>query len=153
MRIFWYGGLCCFGLQSYTAPPFSFLLLDCCLFGLIVTVLRHRGIFWWYFEKAGFNVIELLLDISLEYINQLHIDAEYDNYLLRRITERFFIELENIFYRFSDPTFSAYFIKKIGVEEYDKILDKINEYRDIIISYQKGWIRKQQEIIDYFDKK
>jgi hypothetical protein len=109
--------------------------------------------FWWYFEKAGFNVVYLLLDVSREYINQLHIDAEHDNYLLRRITERFFVELENIFYRFSDTAFSAYFIKKIGVEEYNKILDKINEYREIIISCQKDWIRKQQEDIDYFDKK
>jgi hypothetical protein len=109
--------------------------------------------FWWYFEEAGFNVVDLLLDISHEYINQLHIDAEHDNYLLRRITERFFIELENFFYRFSDPTFSAYFIKKLGPEEYDKILDKSNDYREIIISYQKDWIRKQQEVIDYFDKK
>jgi hypothetical protein len=109
--------------------------------------------FWWYFGEAGFNVVDLLLDISREYINQLHIDAEHDNYLLRRITERFFIELENFFYRFSDPTFSAYFIKKLGPEEYDKILDKSNDYREIIISYQKDWIRKQQEVIDYFDKK
>jgi hypothetical protein len=109
--------------------------------------------FWWYFEKAGFDVVDLLSDISREYLNQLHIDAEHDNYLLRRITERFFVELENFFYQFSDPTFSAYFIKKLGPEEYDKILGKSNEYREIIISYQKDWIKKQQEVIDYFDKK
>jgi hypothetical protein len=109
--------------------------------------------FWGYFEEAGFNVVNLLLDISREYINQLHIDAERDNYLIRRITERFFVELENIFYRFSDPIFSAYFIKKIGIEEYNKIVEKSNEYREIIISYQKGWITKQQEVIDHFDKK
>jgi predicted transcriptional regulator len=109
--------------------------------------------FWWYFEKAGFNAVDLLLDISLEYINQLHIDAEQDNYLIRRITERFFVELENIFHRFSDPAFSAYLIKKICVEEYNEILEKSNEYREIIISYQKDWIRKQQEVVDYTDKK
>jgi hypothetical protein len=109
--------------------------------------------FWWYFEEAGYNVVDLLLEISREYINQLHIDAEHDNYLLRRITERFFIELENFFYRFSDPIFSAYFIKKLRIEEYDKILYKSNEYREIILSYQKDWIRKQQEVIEYFDKK
>jgi hypothetical protein len=55
--------------------------------------------FWWYFEKAGFNAMDLLLDISIKYINQLHIDAGQDNYLIRRI-------------------------KKMGVEEYNEILEK-----------------------------
>jgi hypothetical protein len=110
--------------------------------------------FWRYFEKAGFNVVNLLLDISLEYINQLHIDAERDNYLLRRITERFFVELENIFYDYFSSVSWSHFAKKIGsIEEYNKIREKSNEYRDIIISYQKDWIREQQKVIDYFDKK
>ena len=43
--------------------------------------------------------MDLLLDISIKYINQLHIDAGQDNYLIRRI-------------------------KKMGVEEYNEILEK-----------------------------
>jgi hypothetical protein len=46
---------------------------------------------WQYFERTGFNIFDLLLSLSIEYQNQMHIDAEEDNYLLRRITERFFI--------------------------------------------------------------
>jgi hypothetical protein len=95
---------------------------------------------------------QLQRKICLEYQNQLHIDAEKDNYLLRRITERFFVELENHFHRVSNPIF-GFPIKNIGVEEYNKILDKSNDYREMMISLQKDWIRKQLEVIDRFDKK
>jgi hypothetical protein len=78
---------------------------------------------WQYFERIGFNIFDLLLSISIEYQNQLYIDAEEDNYLLRRITERFFIELENHFHRVS---FCPLYLtkKKVAAEEYNKILEK-----------------------------
>ena len=80
----------------------------------------------------------------------MHIDAEEDNYLLRRITERFFIEVENHFYRVSQNP--VYLIKnKIGVQEYDKILEKRNEYRQSLIHLQRQWISKQLKVLDYFD--
>lgn len=65
---------------------------------------------WQYFERIGFNIFDLLLSLSSEYQNQMHIDAEEDNYLLRRITERFFIEVENHFHRVSQNP--VYLIRK-----------------------------------------
>ena len=80
----------------------------------------------------------------------MHIDAEEDNYLLRRITERFFIEVENHFYRISQNP--VYLIrKKIGAQEYDKILEKRNEYRQSLIHLQTQWINKQLKVLGYFD--
>jgi hypothetical protein len=105
---------------------------------------------WQYFERTGFNIFDLLLSLSIEYQNQMHIDAEEDNYLLRRITERFFIEVENHFHRVSQNP--VYLIKKkIGIQEYDKILEKRNEYRQSLIRFQRQWINKQLKVLDYFD--
>jgi hypothetical protein len=105
---------------------------------------------WQYFERIGFNIFDLLLSLSVEYQNQMHIDAEEDNYLLRRITERFFIEVENYFHRVSQNP--VYLIRnKIGAREYDKILEKRNEYRQSLICLQRQWIDKQLKVIDYFD--
>lgn len=55
--------------------------------------------YWQYFfnEDYNFNVIDLLLEISVELENQLHIDTKNDLYLLRRASERYFIEFENFF--------------------------------------------------------
>lgn len=112
-------------------------------------------ILWEDFKKIGFNVFDLLLDIGREYKDQLHITIDVErqdnNYYMRRITERFSIELEGIFRRFSNPTDSAYFIKKLGSEEYNKILERINDYKAIVFfSYQKDLIRKQLEGIEQY---
>lgn len=49
-------------------------------------------------ESLGFNVIGLLLQISIELIDQLHIDASNDFYLLRRATERYLAEFNGFFF-------------------------------------------------------
>lgn len=58
--------------------------------------------YWQDFEKAGFNVIGLLKKIGTEFQNQLQFDNDC---LLRRVTERYYIELTNYFYSLESPTF------------------------------------------------
>jgi hypothetical protein len=104
------------------------------------------------FEKAGFRVIDILFQISVELHNQLHIDAEGDNYLLRRATERYFVELENHFHLILDSPLSIYHIRESGMDKYNEILKIRNSYREHIIFLQKLWIARQLETLDFIDK-
>ena len=49
-------------------------------------------------EFLGFDVVGLLLQISVELIDQLHIDAGNDDYLLRRAMERYLAEFDRFFF-------------------------------------------------------
>ena len=49
-------------------------------------------------EYMGFDVVGLLLLISVELIDQLHIDAGKDYYLLRRAMERYLVEFDRFFF-------------------------------------------------------
>jgi hypothetical protein len=49
-------------------------------------------------EFLGFDVVGLLLQISAELIDQLHIDAGNDYYLLRRAMERYLAEFDRFFF-------------------------------------------------------
>lgn len=115
--------------------------------------------FWEDFKKIGFNIFDLLLEIGREYKDQLHISVDVErqdnNYYMRRITERFYVELQGIFRRFyfSNRTDPEYFINKLGAEKYNKILERINDYKAIVFfSFQKDLIRKQLEDIEYYDE-
>lgn len=73
--------------------------------GRIHQVIRNRSVikeapFLEYselLESQGFDVVSLLLQISAELADQLHIDAENDRYLLRRATERYLVEFDRFF--------------------------------------------------------
>jgi hypothetical protein len=106
-----------------------------------------------YFEKHGFDVIGLLKKISEELFNQLHVTAEEDNYLLRRATERYSVEVENYFYRHFELASSYPYIQKIGSEEYKEISEKINNYRQIIVRLRESWIVEQQKDITFLKRK
>jgi hypothetical protein len=68
----------------------------------------------WKNFKKHFDVIGLLKQIAVELYNQLHITAENDRYLLRRATERYFIQLENHLNFILDAPGSSFFIREHG---------------------------------------
>jgi len=112
-----------------------------------------------HFESLGFDVLGLLLQISVELIDQLHIDANNDHYLLRRATERYLVEFDRYFF---DRLQGA--VKKrhpmnvalsLGIplredEEPDSVVERIankksmiatlNEYRKKMALQMKTWL-------------
>ena len=108
--------------------------------------------YWQDFEKCGFNVIEILLQIAEELYSQLKIDAENDRYLLRRASERYFVGVENYCYEQIDNPF--YFLaEKITPDERNLLAQTRHKYRKHMIPFLKEWIQKQQETIDMIDDK
>ncbi len=104
---------------------------------------------WEVFQKQGFDVIGLLLDIGVELQNQLSIDSYDDTYLIRRATERYFIILENFYEEFE---FSISFntnITKFG--ELKSLRETMNNYRKLILSLTKEFISKEFKRLDYID--
>lgn len=98
--------------------------------------------YWAEFEKYGFNVVALLLKISVELQNQLHIDAYDDTYLVRRATERFFIALENFFL-----DRELYLMKRRK-----PLKELINNYRKLIVPLIRSMINKEVERLDFIQK-
>ena len=108
--------------------------------------------YWQDFEKCGFNIIELLLQIAEELYPQLFIDAEHDKYLLRRASERYFVGVENYCYeRIDDPFY--FLADKITPDELNLLAQTRHKYRRHMIPILKGWIQKQQELYDDIDDK
>ena len=108
--------------------------------------------YWRDFEKCGFKIIELLLQIAEELYTQLHIDAEHDKYLLRRASERYFVGVENYCYERIDD--ACYFLAdKITPDKLNLLAQTRHKYRRHMIPLLKEWIQKQQEIIDNIDDK
>jgi hypothetical protein len=105
------------------------------------------------FEEHGFDVIGILKKISEELFNQLHITSEEDNYLLRRATERYSVEVENYFYKSFELASSYSYIQKIGSEQYKAISEKINDYRQTIVKLRESWIVEQQKDISFLKRK
>ena len=102
-----------------------------------------------YFESYGFDVVGLILNIGLELRNQLHIEAENDNYLLRRAIERYFVELTNFFYKqFESPALSSVMAKNIGIDKYNAINEKVRKYKLFMLDLQKHFLSEQIEIVD-----
>jgi hypothetical protein len=118
-------------------------------------------------ENSGFDVIGLLLQISTELVDQLHIDTDGNRYLLRRATERYLAELNRFF--FDGPRGA---VKKrhpmnialsLGIpiyedEDLDSIIERIanktsaistlNEYRKRMALQMRTWLLndlKEQE--------
>jgi hypothetical protein len=112
--------------------------------------------YWREFEKCGFNVIELLLEIAEELYKQLRIDAEMDRYLLRRASERYFVQVENYCHELIDDVFySEYLVRKgkVTVDQINNLAQTRHMYRKHMIPLQKEWIKRQQQVIDYVDNK
>src|SRR5207244_2506692 len=94
-----------------------------------------------------------MLGISIELVNQLHIYAEEDNYLLKRATERYFVELNNHLHQILDIPSAWGYKNKIGEDRYIEILKIRNSYEESITLLKKGWIEKELRIINSSIKK
>ena len=107
--------------------------------------------YWAEFKNHGFDVINSLTSISSELINQLHVDAEEDNYLIRRATERYFIDVNNYFYEYdvnNQIIPSEFFLKDDELKKEKELRIRLNEYRKTIIHLQKTWIFTQLQNLE-----
>ena len=105
--------------------------------------------YWKDFEKYGFDVFDvfsdILMEISHELRSQLHIKIENDTYLLRRVTERIFSEIE------IHLQISLLFKKNEGIEKYNKLVQTRNKYRKNIASLKRMWIDKELKEIMFYE--
>jgi hypothetical protein len=109
-------------------------------------------LYWKEFNKYGFDVIDLLKQIATELYNQLHITTEQDKYLLRRATERYFIQLENHLYTILDEPSSVMSILKPGkVEEYHRLFELRNKFRELVNYMQRQWMAEQKKVLDFYE--
>ena len=106
--------------------------------------------YWPEFRKSGFDVIGTLMNISSELINQLHVDAEEDNYLIRRATERYFIDINNYYYEdFESRILPAeLYLTEIEIQEEKELRNRLRDYRCAVIHIQKTWLLTQLENLD-----
>ena len=111
--------------------------------------------YWQYFfnEHYNFNVIDVLLKIAVELENQFYIDTKDDFYLLRRASERYFIELENYLYPILDSPLYYYDIKDVGHAKHDELLKTRKKYRQEVMIYWLNKFRaKDEEFINYLQR-
>lgn len=112
--------------------------------------------YWDDFQKYGFNVFDifsdLLMGICEELRNQLYIKAENDTYLIRRVTERIFSEVELNLGFILDPPGDFFFIKKEGMNKYNKLAETRKKYRKLIISIQRGWLEEKRKYLDFYEQ-
>lgn len=108
-------------------------------------------------EFLGFDVVGLLLQISVELIDQLHIDAGNDYYLLRRAMERYLADFDRLFFdALYDPVRDTYrmnlaFIqpqKSMGPSDKQISVDvsnvlRLNDYR-ITMAQLVGWLMQRE---------
>jgi hypothetical protein len=106
--------------------------------------------YWHVFDECGFNVIELLLQIAEELYHQLDIDAENDKYLLRRASERYFIQVENYCHEILDNGFYDGYLSssKITVDKINTLVHVRHMYRKHMVPIQTEWIQTQLETIN-----
>lgn len=116
-------------------------------------------------ESLGFDVIGLLLKISIELIGQLHIDTSNDFYLLKRAMERYLAEFDGFFFSTlsrSDPNGGIYHmhvafvrsqegVKSIDERSQEDISNmlKLNNYRRDAAEFMASLV--QQEMRDIED--
>ncbi|HET7391901.1 MAG TPA: hypothetical protein VFJ51_13865 [Nitrososphaeraceae archaeon] len=80
-------------------------------------------------EYCDFNVIDLLLEIAVELENQFHIDTTNDFYLIRRASERYFVELENYLWGILDSPLCYFHAKDVGNVKHAELFKARNNYR------------------------
>jgi hypothetical protein len=118
-------------------------------------VLNHAQ-FLWYWEDfktniKGFKVDEILVEIGNEFKNQLDYDiiTEDKNYLLKRVTERYFAELYRCcYYNFGMGFISRWYANNKILQGKDTIFKKLVEYRIYILQTQRKWLTEEIKNID-----
>jgi hypothetical protein len=118
-------------------------------------ILNHAPFLWhWKDFKDninGFNVDEILMEIGDEFKNQLDYDiiTEDKNYLLKRVTERYFAELYRwCYYNFGMRFISRWYANNKILQGEDTIFKKLVEYRIHILQSQRKWLTEEIENID-----
>ena len=123
-------------------------------------VLNHAQflLYWKDFKDniGGFNVGDLLMEIGNEFKNQLDYDivTEDKNYLLKRVTERYFAELyRRCYYKFGMGFISRWYANNKILQGKDPIFNdpifkKLVEYRMRILQSQRKWLTEEIEKID-----
>jgi hypothetical protein len=99
----------------------------------------------------GFKVGELLVEIGNEFKNQLDYDiiTEDKNYLLKRVTERYFAELyRRCYYTFGMGFISRWYANNKILQGKDTIFKKLVEYRMHILQSQKKWLTEETKNIE-----
>jgi hypothetical protein len=99
----------------------------------------------------GFKVGEILLQIGNEFKNQLDYDiiTEDKNYLLKRVTDRYFAELYRwCYYNFGMGFISRWYANNKILQGKDTIFKKLVEYRIYILQDQRKWLTEEINNID-----
>ena len=107
-----------------------------------------------FLESLGFDVVGLLLQISQELIDQLHIDANDDSYLLGRATERYFAEFNSYFFEALHGAVKKRYLMNVSFIQSDKTLEKstivsrLNDYRKMMAELLRTWTMSEIKGID-----
>jgi len=99
----------------------------------------------------GFKVGEVLQEIGNEFRNQLDYDVitEDKNYLLKRVTDRYFAELyRRCYYNFGMGFISRWYANNKILQGKDTIFKKLVEYRMSILRSQRKWLTEEIKNID-----
>jgi hypothetical protein len=118
-------------------------------------ILKHAQflLYWKDFKDNihGFKVAEILLEIGNEFKNQLDYDVitEDKNYLLKRVTDRYFAELYRwCYYNFGTGFISQWYANNKILQGKDTIFKKLVEYRIHILRSQRKWLTEEIKSID-----
>jgi hypothetical protein len=118
-------------------------------------ILNHAPFLWYWkdFEDNinGFKADEILIKIGDEFKDQLDYDiiTQDENYLLKRVTERYFAELyRRCYYKFGMGFISRWYANNKILQGKDTIFRKLVEYRMRILQNQRKWLTEEIEKID-----
>jgi len=100
-------------------------------------------LFWNYLEIMGTDVIGLLRKIGLEFRYQLDLNMLDDNYLLRRVTERYFVEIESRQNFIIEPRQDIFRSRRLGFKKYMDIRKKILVFKLRVLQNLRELTEKQ----------
>jgi hypothetical protein len=87
----------------------------------------------------GFDAIKIFNRIAQQFQAQIDLTLYDDNYLLRTIAERYFIEIEYFFNPVNLAIYRNAWIQELGIEKTSEFLLKLFEYRLFILGHLKRW--------------
>jgi hypothetical protein len=105
------------------------------------------------FEKFGFKGKELAVTIAEELRNQLHLDNKNGIILLERAIERYYKEVEEYFKEY-EKYFKKLELVKLSVtsedvENYNRLQNKIKDYRKIMITILRSFIKRKEDFYSF----
>ena len=103
---------------------------------------------WTLLDEMGFNVIEVLGRIAQQFQAQIDLTKYDNNYLLRTVAERYFIEVEYFFNPVNLALRRNTWIQKMGVEKTREFLLQLLKYRLFMLDHLKRWTTTKLKEID-----